>query len=325
LDEWQKMVTLPDISGYLHISRGFCYPDWDGISDVIGKNVPEAMWNAAWEAASRSWVEKIREKLGGGYRIHETPNFMILSEAPMRIIMDACASFEDSLKRIVSSLEGVASDEGYGKHVVMMFAGIDDYYDYISHFYPEGEHPMTGGLCLSGGGYVHFAFPTTDYSSYRSVLVHELSHGCLGHLPIPTWLNEALAMRMEQLICNADIFQLNQEICDKHAAYWNEESIQTFWTGVSWAVTDDGFELSYNLARILWRKIEVDLAAPRAAILDFVAEAHFEDAGEAAFQAIFGLSLGDLVMDFLGEGLWAPEPAKWTGKPLMAQPDLDDE
>ena len=286
------MTTLPDISKHLHIKQGFCHPDWNTISGVIEKSLPKSEWHSAWEVVSRSWVDRIQDKLGGHYQVYETTNFMILSEAHIRIIRDASRSYEDSLKRILASLEGVASDEGYGKHVVMMFSSIDDYYGYISYFYPEGEHPMSGGVCLSGEGYVHFAFPATDYSSYHTVLVHELTHGCLGHLPIPTWLNEALAMRMEQLICASDIFHLDQEIYDRHAAHWNEGSIQKFWTGESWDLPGDSFELSYNLAQVLWRKIEADLSASRAEILQFILGAHLEDAGEAACHAIFDLSLG---------------------------------
>lgn len=305
------MTIPPDISEHFHVAQGFCHPDWSAISEIVEKKFPESEWHSAWEGASRAWLERIRDRLGGDYRIHETANFMILSAAPARVLKHACVSFEDSLTRILTSLEGVASDEGYGKHVVMMFASLDAYYDYITYFYPEGEHPMSGGVCLAGEGYVHFAFPTTDYSSYRTVLVHELTHGCLGHLPLPLWLNEALAMRMEQLICGSDIFHLDQEIYGKHRAHWNETTIQRFWTGESWALPGDPFELSYNLAQVLWRKIEVDLAAPRVEMLRFISDARFEDAGEAACQAIFELGLGDLVMDFLGEGAWAPEPTKW--------------
>jgi hypothetical protein len=305
------MPTLPDISEHLHIKEGFCHPDWAAISAIIEKSLPESEWNSAWEAASRSWIDRVKNRLGNDYQVYETANFMILSEAPMSVIKDACRSYEDSRKRILSSLGGVASDEGYGKHVVMMFASLDDYYGYITYFYPEGESPMSGGVCLSGEGYVHFAFPTTEYSSYRTVLVHELTHGCLGHLPMPRWLNEALAMRMEQVICGSDIFHLDQEVYDKHIGHWSAETIQQFWTGESWEIPGDSFELSYNLAQVVWRKIEVDLAVPHPEMLQFILDAHFEDAGEAACQAIFDLSLGDLVMDFLGEGAWAPTPNKW--------------
>lgn len=297
---------LPDFEQHLHIKQDFCYPDWETISEIIESSVAEAGWNSAWQTVSRTWVERMRDQLNGDYQVHETPNFLILSEAPARIAKDMCRSYEESLKQILSNLDGVASDQGYGKHVVFMFGNIDDYYGYLSYFYLEGEHPMSGGMCLSGEGYVHFAFPTTDYSCYRTVLVHELTHGCLGHLPLPAWLNEAVAMRMEQFICDTPTFHLDQEIYKKHLSHWNEETIQQFWTGESWEILGDSFELSYNLAQILWRKIEVDMVAPRSEILDFISDAHYDDAGESAFHEIFDLSLGDLVEDFLGEGSWAP-------------------
>jgi hypothetical protein len=306
------MTILPDISEHLHIKKGFCYPDWQSIGTIIFEHFPESDWHAAWQEAAQCWMNRMRQNLGGKYQVYETVNFMILSEAPLHVIKDACRSFEDALKQILASLNEVTSDVGYGKHVVMMFASLNDYYKYIAYFYPKGDWPMSGGICLSGDGYTHYAFPTIDYSSYRTVLVHEMTHACLGHLPIPTWMNEALAMRMEQVICSSDIFQIDQEIYDKHTAHWNHETIQQFWTGDSWHIPGDSFSLSYNLAQVLWRKIETDLNAPRSAILQFIVDAHYEDGGEAAFQNTFGLSLGDLVTDFLGEGTWAPEPAKWN-------------
>jgi hypothetical protein len=203
-----------------------------------------------------------------------------------------------------------------------MFARLDEYYRYITYFYPEGEHPMSGGVCLSGEGYVHFAFPTPDYSGYRSVLAHELTHGCLAHLPIPTWLNEALAMRMEEVVCGSGTFGLDGELYDRHVAHWNADSIQAFWTGESWEIPGDSFELSYSLAQLLWRKIEVDLGASHERVVRFIADAQSKDGGEAACQAVLDTSLGDLVTDFLGEGEWKPNPDKWPNKPDAANPAI---
>jgi len=309
------MVTLPDFAEHLPVKDGFCHPDWDAIAGIIEMNVPEPDWNPAWETVSRSWLDQMQKALGGKYQVHETTNFMILSEAPTSVIQDACRAYEDALEKILTNLEGVASDERYGKHVVLMFSSMDDYYGYIIHFYPDGEHPMSGGVCLGGGGHVHYAFPTTDHLSYRTVLVHELTHGCLGHLPIPMWVNEALAMRMEQVICGSDVFQLDRELYERHTAHWNAETIQQFWSGQSWTIAGDSFELSYNLAQVLFRKIEVDLKATRGRIFEFILDAHSDDSGEEAFKAAFNLSLGDLVAGFLGEGDWTPQPAGWDIKP----------
>ena len=44
---------------------------------------------------------------------------------------------ESTLKKILSTLKGIASDEGYGKYVVIVFMDIDDYYAYMTYFYPD--------------------------------------------------------------------------------------------------------------------------------------------------------------------------------------------
>jgi hypothetical protein len=261
--------------------------------------------------ASLQWANQLCHDLAGDYQVHESPNFLVITEAPDHIARDACSSYESALKQILGSLAGVASDAGFGKQLVLMFARLDEYYRYITYFYPEGEHPMSGGVCLNGEGYLHFVFPTPDYSSYRTVLVHELTHGCLAHLPLPTWLNEALAMRMEEVVCGSTDFALDGELYDRHVAHWNADSIQGFWTGESWSIPGDSFELSYSLAQVLWRKIEVDVGASNDQIRRFIATSQAGDGGEGACQSIFGRSLGDLVAGFLGEREWKPNPGTW--------------
>ena len=305
------MASFPDLSPHLQEKEGFCHPNWEAIGRQIEKSVAEQDWNTAWETAARQWIGRLCAQLGDGYQLSETANFMTISEAPKRVMADACDFFEQALTQILTALSDVALDEGYGKRVVLMFSLLDDYYQYISYFYPAGEHPTSGGVYLPGEGYAHFAFPTTDYSSYRRVLVHELTHGCLAHLPIPVWLNEAMAMRMEDAICHSNSLTLDREIYQQHSAHWNSQTIQQFWTGESWEIPGEGFDLSYTLAQVIWRKIEVDLGAHRQAVLEFIASADKKNAGEAACNRIFGVNLGELVGDFLGEGDWSPKPDMW--------------
>ena len=115
----------------------------------------------------------------------------------------------------------------------------------------------------------------------------------------------------EEVICGSDNFLLDKAVYDEHVSHWNSESIQGFWSGDSWSHPDLGFSLSYNLAHILWRKIESDLSASRDQIVRFVRDADWQDGGEASFQTVFDLSLGALVEDFLGEGDWSPKPHLW--------------
>lgn len=303
-----EVSTFPDISEHMLSKQGFCHPDWEAIGKCIEDKVAEVEWNEAWVVAARQWVGHICDKLAGDYQIYETSNFLFLSDAPERVVKDACSFYESALKEILKNLVGVASDEGYGKHVVLMFKDLDEYYSYILYFYPEGDQPMSGGVCLGGEGYVHYAFPATDYSHYRTVLVHELTHGCLDHLPLPAWLNEALAMRMEEVICGTEVFVLDKEMMERHQKYWNAETIQQFWSGESWGIHGESFELSYNLAQILWRKIEVVFAVPTDILLSFIAAADCKDGGQLACASLFEFSLGDLMVDFLGEGDWEPKP-----------------
>lgn len=305
------MKNLPDITAQLLIKDGFCHPDWDGIELVIEKNLSQSDWNAAWEEASRKWLSSLQETLQGNYQIHETANFQILSDEPDRIMRGICKAYERSLQQILSNLSGVAIDEGYGKHVVLMFSDLDHYYGYICHFYPDGEHPMSGGTCINSGGFTHFVLPSFEYSEYTTSLVHELTHGCTAHLPLPIWLNEALAMRMEEAVCGSEVFHLDREVYERHGKHWSATTIQQFWTGESWNIPGESFDLSYNLAQVLWRKFEVDLSAPQEVILQFASKASWDDSGEAACKEVFDLSLGDFVSDFLGEGPWTPRPHAW--------------
>jgi hypothetical protein len=299
------------------IVNGVCRPDWEAISRVV-ESLSQADWSLAWAGVARQWVNNLSREAGEAYRVFETDNFLIMTSAPDRIAQDACKSYESALKQIVSSLQPAAATPSF-KQVVLMFADLDQYYGYIAQFYPEGEHPMSGGVCLTESGYVHFAFPTLDYSSYRTVLVHELTHGCLAHLPIPVWLNEGLAMQMEQAICGTQVFTMDADKLERHFAHWNAMSIQDFWTGESWNIPGDSFELSYNLAQVIWRKLQTDFASSREQVIGFVASASAEDAGEAAFQSLFNRSLEQVVAGFLGKGDWKPKPANWGE--VQAEPE----
>lgn len=305
------MAPEPDFTDLLHIEQGFCYPDWNAVAARIEKELQQAEWSQAWASVSRAWVQRNSSQLGGNYRVYETPNFLVLSDASITVVRHACRSFEDGLKHITTILKDVACINGSGKQVVFMLADLDDYYRYISYFYPDGEHPMNGGVCLSSSGYVHYAVPITDDLSYRSTLIHELTHGLLLHLPLPVWLNEAVAMKMEHVICASDVFYFDQEVREKHLSYWDLETIQQFWSGESWNIPGDSFELSYNLAYLLWEKIESHLRVSRQTMLEFISKADRADGGEKACLDMFSVSLGHLLGPYLGSGEWGPQPVKW--------------
>ena len=151
-------------------------------------------------------------------------------------------------------------------------------------------------------GYTYsFVFPSQDIYYSEPIAVHELTHACLAHLPIPLWLNEGMAVLMEDVLAGHRLF-LDKEMVKRHQKYWNEETIQGFWSGESFLAFDDGQELSYNLAHILVRNISQDFTA----FATFSNNASYEDAGELAAKEFLGVSLTQIVGSFLGEGSWQP-------------------
>src|SRR5690606_4136608 len=229
----------------------------------------------------------------------QSPNFLIMSNESSRYVQVFSAFLERTLKRILTTLDGIASDEGYGKYVAMIFQDIDQYYDYVGMFFPEeGEFGLSAGMYINEG-YGHFVFPSQDIDIAEPLAVHEMTHACLAHLPIPLWLNEGMAVLMEDVLAGHGLF-IDKEMVARHQDYWNEETIQGFWSGQSFQSMDEGQELSYHLAHILVRNISQNYSA----FANFVNHAHFEDAGEEAAQNYLGVSLVQIAGTFLGEGNW---------------------
>lgn len=74
-----------------------------------------------------------------------------------------------------------------------------------------------------------------------------------------------------------------------------------FWSGDSFISADDGQELSYDLAEVLFRNLMSDY--PKK-VNDILNNANYVDAGNAALLNACNESLVDRVSQFLGEGPW---------------------
>ncbi len=189
-----------------------------------------------------------------------------------------------------------------GKRAVLAFSEQDDYYTYISHFYPDGAHSLTSGVMLTGGGYLHIAFPFTWVFSAKAVLTHELVHNAIAHLPVPTWLHEGLAQKLERMVVGKG-YAFDHEQAEQHRALWNERTIQEFWSGASFYVPDERNRLSYALSELL---VEL-LCEPWERFVRFVQGADVRDAGQDAALQVLERCLGQTVAGFLGPGNWRPQ------------------
>lgn len=277
-------------------------PNWEAIYARVDSEFKDQDQNLVWNDIAFSWLSALNDDLGAEYGISESANFMLLSCETDRYNASLLKYLEQYRRRLMHILQGVCSDDGYGKYLVMVFSDNDRYYDYISYYGPqEGTFGMSSGSFMNHG-YGHFVFPHQDLSQAEPVAAHEMTHAMLSHLNIPLWLDEGIAVNMEALLTGHASVPLNRDFYAKHQAFWNSKTIQEFWSGASFYRADDGQTLSYQLARVLVSNLSEDSKL----FAEFCNTAQAQDSGERALNTIFDLSLQDMLTNFLGAGDWRP-------------------
>lgn len=289
-------------------------PDWERVAEAEDSNWSESERDAFWTAAALGWLRELAAALGPDvYRVRESERFVLmaaLSDEDAQAFLKFC---EKVRRRITSSLGALAHPVGGGKHVCLVFADQDAYYDYIDHYYPGdgGVYAMSSGMFIQAG-YGHFALSASEMDAMRPVITHELTHALLSHLPIPAWLNEGMAVNTEHALFphladpRASGRSL-EEIERKHLAFWDRQRIQEFWSGTSFLRSDDGNLLSYDLAK----KMTLLIARDHEPFVRFALAADLADGGSAAALAELGFPLENLALAILGEGDWTPAPDTW--------------
>jgi len=283
-------------------------PDWDLIAEGDAADASAAAHDAYWTSAAGHWLVAMQDALGDGYRVDASDDFLLLSDLPQREVEVFFAFCQSVRRRIARNLGELAMPREGGKHVVLVFADGDAYYDYIGHYFPEGgEFAMSSGMFVHGG-YGHFALTRGEMEHMQPVIAHELTHCLVAHLPIPAWVNEGMAVHTEHALFPHVAHQLYfpQELQARHVAFWNADTIQEFWSGKSFLRVDEGNELSYDLAKRLTTLAVRNEGAYRA----FVRHANRSDGGVSA-QDHLGYPVHHLIHAVLGEGDWTPRPAQW--------------
>ncbi|MEW8232770.1 MAG: hypothetical protein AB2745_20785 [Candidatus Thiodiazotropha endolucinida] len=300
-------MNMEWINKHFQEKDGFPRPDWEGIYKEVDAAYKDIDQDALWCSIARSWMEKILPKLSSLYSIHESDNFILVTSESKEYVSNFQRFLERTLKRIMKVLHGIASDEGYGKYVVLIFDDIDLYYSYISYFYEEdGVYGLSSGMYLNRG-YGHFVFPYQELSYAESIAAHEMTHALLAHLPIPAWLNEGMAVSIENLITGSAPLRMDNKMYSRHQSFWGEKEIQEFWSGKVFYRPDEGQELSYQLAQFAVNSLSQDYNV----FIEFANKAHLKDGGEAAAIEVYEGSLGNLIYQFFGEGEWSPYPILW--------------
>ncbi len=280
-------------------AEGFSRPNWEMVHEYIKATVPQNDLSAAWNYVAIKWLEELAADLGGNARVCQSDQFYCLSDLDDGTTRSIMAYAESVVVTIRGYLRMTAWSGYHGKHVLLLFSDPDDYYAYISHFDRDGKHILSGGVFIRRG-FAHIALPYTDTLDAQHVLVHELAHNLLCHLRIPLWLNEGLAVVIEDQVTRRGLI-MDGELADRHRSYWNEMNIQGFWAGTTFDIPGEDSELSYSLAEVL-----VSLLSAKGAFDEFIKAADWRDAGQDAAINILGQGLDEFAGGFLGPGNWRP-------------------
>jgi len=291
------------------VAEGFPYPEWAAFYKFASENLTQPELDPFWCEIASIWVDRIRERLGPEYRRFDSEDVILVTSEPDDVARRMLHFCEEKTIRLRKILKGIAIEEYYGKQVVLHFGFSDIYWQYVSEFHGDGEVAASAGSFLFAG-YSHIALASEYYWATETILLHEMTHGCLMHLPIPLWLNEAIARSVEIECGLTQSLIVDREIFDKHHENWDEASIQAFWHGEAFRDAEVFSELSYMLAEILMNLIVDEVRGEPERFKRFVNEANREDCGEGAAQAHLGKSLGEIVSRFLGPGDWTPLPMK---------------
>jgi hypothetical protein len=300
---------------------GLPRPLWARIRPRVFAETEPAKCHALWCAAQREWLQRLRGALAQPYQVSESEHFMVLTAARGDVAW--LNEYAEQARREVDDLltEPSGSPRAtVGKLAVLIFAGEAEYHRYLRHFSADGRPPVSAGAWINNGD-SHIAI--AGITGFKPVLVHELVHARLANPRRPLWLEEGLAQVMERRLVVRQrtmrsmmpVTRLRQEL----RPYWLSHTLDGFWSGEAFkdkrpmGARPYAYELADQIVSDLASLSEADLRR-------FAAAARRDDAGAAASREIYGIGLEVWARNVLGEGDWAPRPAKAADPPPVDPP-----
>ena len=300
-----------DLAKNVRWHEGYPIPDWEAAQAWLSGINPTELKGQAWTAVERAWLLHLRDTLGSHFQLNQSQEVFLLSSLENNVALATVDYMERTLKRVTKLLDGIAEVAPEGKDILLVFDDAESYYRYVSFYYPDnGEFAFSSGMHIRAGC-SHYVTVKSDLRTIEPIIAHEMTHGCVGHLPLPVWLNEGLAVNIENRLVGSHLTHTPQQLLEKHQAFWGGKEIQEFWSGTSFLRTDDGSLLSYDLARLMVEHMAKDWGVFRT----FVLAADSVDAGSAAAREYLGIALGTFVHALIDQdqlSVWEPDPASWS-------------
>lgn len=313
-----KLSEMPDS---LETCEGLPHVRWDVVYNcLVERKVSRDECDGIYRSLVREWIDLLIDALESDYAVYESEHYVAMLPmypAEAEPLMEFC----ENTRRDVIDVVGEPVKPMVGPHVVLLFDTMDELAVYYAYFVPEeGEFRLPEGAFLNRG-YKHLVAHNTYAHAMHHTLTHEIIHNMVALRSLPPWLNEGATVILTDVLAHSRPGAIDPRMARRHSLHWNAERIQRFWSGRSFHTPGRASELSYSLAVTICRVLGSTFDSFR----EFLQKATREDAGEAAAQEVFGISLGDAVAEFLGDGDWAPKPETWSTQRDEPSEQTDDD
>jgi hypothetical protein len=196
-----------DFAVNLQFVNGLPVPNWPTVHSWVESITDTNVQASAWISAELAWLGHLQQALGPHYYCVQHEQAIVLSALEPNVANATAQYMTKTLARIHKVLEGIAQPPAYGKDILLVFEDEDSYYRYVSRYYSvDGEFALSSGMHINWGC-GHFVALQADMRVIEPVIAHEMTHGCLSHLPIPAWLNEGLAVKTERRLSPSPGYQ----------------------------------------------------------------------------------------------------------------------
>lgn len=292
---------MPDLFDEMPASfrptAGAPIPDWRVVYEWIETHNDTEDLHSIWTKLAHQWLARIADWRPPGLRIDEYADFLLLSALDKDAANRTLRFMQRCRDQLCATFPKLVLQNAVGPFVGMVFRDENEYYDYVSEYYPEeGEFGASAGMFLHEG-YGHFVAVEIPRWNLRHVLAHEIVHDHFAERDLPLWIEEGLTQTATDLLLGENSLRLDHEMLIRQRAYWREHGLDSFWSGEAFDSPDDGQELAYVLAHVTFLR---ELQDNRDAFLTFLETASLQDNGAAASLRHLGEPLEALAAKFLG-------------------------
>ena len=128
---------ISHIEGGFEVRDALPRPNWPVIIEWAQTFSDTIDPHELWTEIAAYWLSQLADTLKNNYAIWESQEFLVLCSRDKVESHRLIRFCEKSRKKILELLGGIASDEGLGKLIVLLFHDPDTYYDFVADTYPE--------------------------------------------------------------------------------------------------------------------------------------------------------------------------------------------